>query len=90
MEKITNFIIDKRHYILGLFIIFTIWCGIVANKVNINHDIAKYLPDTSETRIGMDIMESEFAGVETSTLNLMFENLKDNEKNIYNLVHFHL
>lgn len=81
MEKITNFIIDKRHYILGIFIIFTIWCAIVANKVNINHDIAKYLPDTSETRIGMDIMESEFAGVETSTLNLMFENLKDNEKN---------
>ena len=81
MEKITNFIIDKRHYILGVFIIFTIWCGIVANKVNINHDIAKYLPDTSETRIGMNIMEEEFAGVETSTLNLMFEDLKDDEKN---------
>ena len=29
---------------------------------------------------GMDIMEEEFSDVETSTLNLMFENLKEEEK----------
>ncbi len=80
LRKITDFIINKRHFILVLFIILTIVSAILSTKVKINHDIAKYLPDTSETRIGMDIMEKEFSEVETSTLNLMFENLADEEK----------
>ncbi len=80
MRKITDFIINKRHFILVLFIVFTIISAILSTKVKINYDIAKYLPDTSETRIGMDIMEEEFSGTETSTLNLMFENLADDEK----------
>ncbi len=80
MKKITDFIINKRYFILFLFIILTIISSIISSKVKINHDIAEYLPDTSETRIGMDIMEEEFSGTETSTLNLMFENLSDDEK----------
>ena len=80
MRKITDFIINKRHLILILFIIFTIVSGILSTKVKINHDIAEYLPDTSETRIGMDIMEEEFAETETSSLNIMFENLSNEEK----------
>ena len=80
MKKITDFIINKRHFILFLFIVLTVISAIVSIKVKINHDMAEYLPDTSETRIGMDIMEDEFSGTETSTLNLMFENLKDDEK----------
>ncbi len=80
MRKLTNFIINKRHFILILFIIFTITAGIFSSKVKINSDIAKYLPDTSQTRIGMDIMEEEFSENQTSTLNLMFENLKNEEK----------
>ncbi len=80
LRKVTEFIVNKRHFILILFIILTIISGIYSAKVNINHDISKYLPDTSETRIGMDIMEREFEGTETSSLNLMFENLPENEK----------
>ena len=80
MRKITDFIINKRHFILVLFIVFTIISAILSSKVKINYDIAKYLPDTSETRIGMDIMEKEFEGTETSTLNLMFKDLEDEEK----------
>ena len=80
MKRITDFIINKRHFILLLFITLTIVAGVLSSKVNINYDIAKYLPSTSKTRIGMDIMEEEFAGTETSTLNLMFENLADEKK----------
>ncbi len=80
MRKITDFIINKRHFILVLFIALTIISAIASTKVKINHDIAKYMPDTSETRIGMDIMEEEFSGTETSNLNLMFENLANEEK----------
>ncbi len=80
MRKITDFIINKRHFILVLFIIFTIIAAILTSKVKINYDIAEYLPDTSETRIGMNIMEEEFSETETSTLNLMFEDLTNEEK----------
>ena len=80
MRKITDFIINKRHFILILFIILTIISAIISTKVKINYDIAEYLPSNSETRIGMDIMEEEFSGTETSTLNLMFKNLKNEEK----------
>ncbi len=80
MKKITDFIINKRHFILALFIILTIISSVLSTKVKINYDITKYLPNTSETRIGMDIMEKEFSETETSTLNLMFENLADEEK----------
>ena len=80
MKKFTNFVIDKRYYILVLFIILSVLCGFLSTKVKINYDIAKYLPNTSETRIGMNIMEKEFSEVETSSLNLMFENLSKQEK----------
>ena len=80
MRRITDFIVDKRYFILILFVILTIVSAIFSNKVKLNYDIAEYLPDTSETRKGMDIMEEEFAGTETSTLNLMFESLADDKK----------
>ena len=80
MKKITDFIIDKRHIILVLFIIFTIFSAFLSKNVKINYDIAKYLPPTSDTRIGMDIMEKEFSSVETSNLNVMFEDLTSEEK----------
>ena len=80
MKRITNFIIDKRNLILVIFIVLTIISALVSSKVNINYDMANYLPDNSETRIGMDIMEKEFPDTETSSLNVMFEGLKKAEK----------
>ena len=79
MKKITDFIIDKRYIVLTIFIILTIVCGIISQKVKINYDIAKYLPSDSETRIGMDIMEDEFETT-TSSLNIMFNDLPQDEK----------
>ena len=79
MKKITNFIVDARYFILGLFIVLAIFCGYLSTKVKINYDITKYLPSTSETRIGMDIMEDEFED-KTSSFNIMFEGLKNKEK----------
>lgn len=84
MKKITDFIVNKRYFILGLFVILSVISIILANNVNINYEIAKYLPDTSETRIGMNIMEDEFEETESS-FNIMFNGLSENEKDqIYN------
>lgn len=80
MRKVTDFIVEKRKYVLSVFIIFALISVFLMKKVNINYDITKYLPNTSETRIGMNIMEKSFKQEEESTLNIMFSNLKDYEK----------
>lgn len=80
MKKITNFIVEKRNIILFLFLILTGVCFYTMNKVTINYELSSYLPKTSETRKGMDLMEEEFTTDETSSLNVMFEDLSSEEK----------
>ena len=75
MRKITDFIIEKRNYVLTIFIILSLFCLYLSTKVNINYDLTEYLPSTSETRIGMDIMNEEFGSLPTSSLNVMFKDL---------------
>ena len=79
MKKITDFIVDHRNLILFIFIIFSVIAVIASKNVIINYDIAKYLPSSSETRIGMDIMEDEFGETESS-FNLMFKGLSEDKK----------
>lgn len=80
MKKITDFIVNKRNIILVLFIILSCISLYFSTKVNINYDISKYLPNDSETRIGMDIMDEHFDEIKESSLNVMFKDLKKSDK----------
>ncbi len=80
MRKITDFIVKGRYVFLAIFIIVAIFSLYLSTKVNINDDIMKYLPKTSETKIGKDIMDKEFAEQDSSVLNVMFQGLEDREK----------
>ena len=80
LKKITDFLVDHRKIILVIMIIFTGFCFFLASKVTVNRDITKYLDKNSETRVGMDIMDEEFNESITSSLNVMFLDLKDKEK----------
>ena len=81
MRKVTDFIIEKGNYVLTIFIILSVVCLYLSTKVNINYDLTEYLPSTSETRIGMDIMNDEFPELDTSALNVMFKDLSTEDKN---------
>ena len=81
MKRMADFIVNKRNIILIVFLMFAVISIILSNKVKINHDISKYLPNSSETRIGMNLMEKEFAENSTSSLLIMFKDLKGEEKN---------
>ena len=81
MRKVTDFIIEKRNYVLTIFIILSVVCLYLSTKVHINYDLTEYLPSTSETRIGMDIMNDEFPELDTSALNVMFKDLSPEDKN---------
>ena len=58
--KVASFIVNKRKAILILFVFAVIYCVLCFNRVKVNQDITKYLPKTSETRIGLDTMNNEF------------------------------
>ncbi len=81
MKKFINFTINNRYIVLGVFILFTAVSIFFSNKVNINDEMTKYLPNTSETKIGMNIMEEQFSNIEnSSSFNLMFKGLNEEEK----------
>lgn len=81
MKKISNFIVEKRNFIIPIFIILAIICVFTSQKVKINKDITEYLPSESETRIGLDKMDEEFSDVNTtSSFSIMFKGLTDEEK----------
>ncbi len=60
IEKVARFIVEKRKAIYLIFIIAIIFCANSISKVQINSDLSKYLPEGTETKVGLEIMESEF------------------------------
>ncbi len=79
MKKIADFIVEKRKFIMILFLIITLLSCFLSNNVKINDDISKYLPKNSNTKIGMELMNKEFKD-NTSTLYIMFSNIKEKSK----------
>ena len=59
LKKITDFIINKRYFILIVFGVLSIMSIYFSKQVKVNYDMAEYLPSTSETRIGMNIMNDK-------------------------------
>lgn len=56
MMKLATLIVDKRKGFYLIFIVLCIFCVLSMNKVKVNNDLTTYLPDTTETRRGLDLM----------------------------------
>ena len=80
MRKVTDFIVNRSKLILIIFLLLSIFCIYLMGKVTVNTDMSKYLPASSETKVGNDIMNKEFEPIKSSTLYVMFENLEDSNK----------
>ena len=85
MKKVTDFIVNRSKLVLIIFLFLSVFCFYLMHKVTINSDMSKYLPATSETKIGYDIMNDEFEPIESSTLYIMFENLDNKEETLKKL-----
>ena len=59
-EKLATLIVDKRNLIFFLYACALIFCLFSRNWVSVCNDITEYLPDTTETRQGLTLMEEEF------------------------------
>ncbi len=76
MERLAAFIVDKRKAFYLLYIGVAIFCVFSRNWVSVNDDLTSYLPDTTETRRGLTVMEEEFVTFGTNRImvdNISFE-----------------
>ena len=80
MKKLTDFIVNHCYLVLAIMVAIAGLSAFLSQNVKINHDIMKYMPESSETARGKKIMDEEFADVATSNYTIMFENLDDAEK----------
>ena len=58
-EKLATFIVDKRNLIFFLYAIAIIASLITMNWVQVCDDLTEYLPETTETRRGLTLMDEE-------------------------------
>jgi predicted RND superfamily exporter protein len=73
MKKVAAFIVDQRLFVYIAFAIAVIYSVMSINKVKVNSDITAFLPDETETRRGLNIMEDEF--ITYATADVMISNI---------------
>ena len=81
MRKAACWIVRQRRWILALTLILAAVCGILIPGVQVNSDMTKYLPEDSQMRAGMRLMEAEFPEEEdTCTVRAMFGGLSPEQR----------
>ena len=60
MLKVATFIVDRRNLFFLLFGIALIFSLVSMNWVKVENALSAYLPDTTETSQGLDLMEEQF------------------------------
>ena len=81
MKRLSIFIVNKRIFILTVMLILTAACGFLIPQVGVNSDMTKYLPNDSQMRQGISLMEEEFPEENAAyTIRVMFRGLSDDKK----------
>ena len=60
MEKLSTFIVDKRNLIFLITIIGLIFSAFARNWVQVENDLTFYLPDSSQTKQALAVMDEQF------------------------------
>ncbi|MGN1235754.1 MAG: RND family transporter, partial [Christensenellaceae bacterium] len=60
MRQIAALIVRFRYAILALFVVLCVYAGCSIGKVQISTDLTEFLPETTETRQGLVVMNEEF------------------------------
>ena len=73
MEKIATFIVDKRNLFFLLYAFALIFSVVATGWVKVENDITTYLPEDTETRQGLTVMNDNF--VTYGTARVMVSNV---------------
>mgnify|MGYP003209388984 FL=1 len=69
VERMAGFIVDKRNGFFLMYIGLIIFSLVSTNWVSVNNDLTSYLPEETETRQGLTLMEDEFTTFATADVN---------------------
>lgn len=69
------FIVDKRNGFFLMYIGLAVFCAVASGWVSVNNDISSYLPEETETRQGLTLMEdfTTFATADVMVDNISYE-----------------
>lgn len=74
----------RRHYytLFGITLLLAVVCGFLIPRVNVNSDMTKYLPDHSQMKEGLAIVDSDFGGAQMAIADVkaMFRGLDEQER----------
>ena len=73
IAKLAAFIVDKRKGIYLVYIVLGIFCFFSMNWTQVNNTLSDYLGDETETRKGLDVMDTEFTTY--ATAQVMVDNI---------------
>ena len=80
MVKVATFIVDKRNLFFLIFAIAVAFSMISKNWVGVENSLTAYLPENSETRLGLALMEEEYityGSAEIMVTNITYEAAED-------------
>ena len=77
----SNFVVKNRYWFLGLFFVLLVASGVLMTFVKVNYDLTEYLPDGSNTKESIALMEKEFGA--TGTSSIMVSNIAEDEAENY-------
>jgi predicted RND superfamily exporter protein len=82
MVKVATFIVDRRNLFFLIFGILLIFSVVSMNWVGVENELSAYLPDTTETSRGLDLMDEQF--ITYGTAKVMVTNITyDDADKIY-------
>ena len=75
--KLATFVVDKRNLFFLMTLIALVFSFFSRNWVEVENDLAAFLPDSSETRQALDIMDEQF--ITYGTARVMVSNITEEE-----------
>ena len=78
MKRVADFIVDKRKYVMILYLAILVISAVGMLHVNVNYDMSKYLPGDSFTKLGMEKMSGEYGDL--ASITVMFDDLDEKEQ----------
>ena len=82
MVKLSTFIVDKRNLFFLITIILVIFSMFSRNWVEVENDLTFYLPEDSETKKALNVMDEQF--ITYGTAKIMVANITLDEANALN------
>ncbi|MBQ9017939.1 MMPL family transporter [Candidatus Saccharibacteria bacterium] len=82
LKKITDGIVKHHKVVLAVVTLLAAGSLVLMTRVNVNKDLTRYMPESSETSQGLNIMYSEYDEVLAMPLTVMVKDLDANEREV--------